>query len=386
MVRLLERQHLKRTADVAKKNTVKPAQTQVEEITDALTKRKKPETVKIKDLLSTGSTLLNLACSGKSRGGLSKGHYYHFVGDSESGKSFITCTCFAEAAINDSFHPYTFVYDNAEDGMLADVEYFFGRKTAERILPPNCDKNGPKFSSTIEEFYFHLEDALKCGPCIYVLDSIDALGTDTEAEQFQDAKIAHEKGKEGKGTYGTARAKINSSYIRQVLGKLKETGSILIIISQTRDNIGFGSQFNPKVSGGGHALKFYATLQLWSSVKREEKTDYNGKSRSQGIIATVKVKKNRQTGRKSSVDIPIYWSTGIDDVGGNIDYLIEEGHWTETKKVITASEWDIKGNKKYIVEYVEENDLQVELAAVVSKVWNEIEAAVAVQRKSRYES
>ncbi len=359
-----------------------------EEVKESLSApRKKPETVKLKDLLSTGSTLLNLACSGKSRGGLSKGHYYHLVGDSESGKSFLACTCFAEAAINTEFSGYQLIYDNAEDGMLADVSHFFGKKAALRIKPPRQEGKTDVFSRTVEEFYYNLDNALAAGPCIYIQDSQDALGTDAEADQFEDNKAAHEKGKEGKASYGTARAKLNSSYIRQVLHKLKETGSILIVISQTRDNIGFGAQFNPKTSGGGHALKFYSTLQMWSSIKREEKTDYNGKPRSQGIIANVKVKKNRQTGRKSSVDIPIYWSSGIDDVGGNIDYLIEEGHWKETKGVITNTDFSIGScKKKELVKFIEENDLEVELAGIVSKVWHEIEDAIAVRRKSRYGS
>lgn len=385
----------------------KAAETQ--EIIDALTKRKKPETVKIKDSLSTGSTLLNLACSGKQRGGLSRGHYYHFVGGSESGKSFLACTCFAEASINPNFDDYQFIYDSPEDGMLADVHHFFGKKAATRIKPPRTTKSGlPQPSVTIEEFFYNLSDALDRGPCIWVEDSLDALGTGAETDQFETNKKAHEDGKDAKGSYGTARAKVNSGYFREVLQRVRETGSILIIISQTRDNIGFGATFNPKVFGGGHALTFYATLQLWSSVKREEKVDYAGKPRSQGIIATVKVKKNRQTGRKSSVDIPIYWSSGIDDVGGNIDYLIEEGHWCNksdgdednkkvkakvngekpkrTPSVINAVEFKKTLKKHQLVKYIEDNDLEVELAAIVAKVWHTIEDAVAVQRKSRYET
>jgi hypothetical protein len=82
--------------------------------------------------LSTGSTLLNLACSGKVSGGFIKGHYYHFVGDSSSGKTFLCLTCLAEAAINPHFDDYQLIHDDAENGSLFDFGKFFGPKMAGR--------------------------------------------------------------------------------------------------------------------------------------------------------------------------------------------------------------------------------------------------------------
>ena len=71
-----------------------------------------------RDLLSTGSTLLNLACSENPFGGFLKGKYYLLVGDSDSGKTFLSMSCFAEAMIQKPFKNYRLIYDYVEDGML----------------------------------------------------------------------------------------------------------------------------------------------------------------------------------------------------------------------------------------------------------------------------
>ena len=54
-----------------------------------LKKKKKHKKLTGKDFLSTGSTLLNLACTGKPYRGFAKGKYYFIVGDSSSGKTFL---------------------------------------------------------------------------------------------------------------------------------------------------------------------------------------------------------------------------------------------------------------------------------------------------------
>src|SRR5512146_1975034 len=107
-------------------------------------------------LRSTGSTLLNMACSGKAGGGFLKGKYYFIVGDSASGKTFLSMTCFAEAALSDAFKDYRLIYDNVEDGMLMDLDALFGERVADKVEPPELVDDQPVYSDTIESFYFHL--------------------------------------------------------------------------------------------------------------------------------------------------------------------------------------------------------------------------------------
>lgn len=341
--------------------------------------------IKLSDLLSTGSTLLNLCCSGKTRGGFAKGTYIHLVGDSASGKTFLSMTCFAEAMANKEFENYRLVFDDAEGGALMDIERFFGKKVAERIEPPKGTVDDPKNSSTVQEFFYNLTDNLKQDrPCLYVLDSMDAIDSDQESKKFDEQKQAYEEGKTTAGTYGVDKAKAISQGFRRVIPLLRKSKSILIIISQTRDNLGFG--FEPKTSSGGRALRFYAGLVMWSSIKGTITKTVKGKPRQLGIISEILLKKNRLTGKLRKMQVPISHSHGIDDTESCIDYLIDEGHWTSNKKTggLSAPEFDFTGNKEKLIRQIEENDDEPKLRKLVGEVWNEIEEATRVERKKRY--
>lgn len=358
------------------------------DIKKKLQQRKKKTKLSPDDFLSTGSTLLNLALTGKPNCGFVKGKYHFIVGDSTSGKTFLSLTCLAEAANNPRYKKHRFIYDDAEGGALMDIERFFGSKVAKRIRPPEKTKDGEAvYSHSIEDFYYHVDDALqKDRPFIYILDSMDSLTSEAEQEKFHKQKKAHRKGKKSAGSFGDGKAKKNSSGIRSLMGPLGESDSILIIINQTRDNIGFGSQFNPKSRSGGHALRFYATWEIWSSVVGQLKRTFKGKDRELGITCRVKIKKNRITGRKRTVDIPIYHSFGIDDIGSCVNFLIEEKHWTKKKSgKIIADDFDFAGPREKLIQYIEDEGMEMDLRDLVGEVWNSIEKACAVKRKKRYE-
>lgn len=341
--------------------------------------------------LSTGSGLLNLACTDNVDRGFLSGNYYYFVGDSSSGKTFICMTCFAEAANNHAFDKYTFVFINAENGAHMDYEKFFGAKMAKRLKIIEA-----KDCRTVQDFYYKIFDLLSEGPCLIILDSMDALSDKDEQKKFKQKKDDQEQGKDGKGSYGVSKAKTNSTDLRVVFNKVVETGSILIMISQTRDRIGFGAQFNPKTRSGGNALTFYAGCELWTSQGGHLTTTYKGKKREQGIVSAIRLKKNRLSGKDRSVRVPIYHSAGIDDVGSCIDYLVDEKHWATTKKEkedgyqkiaegkITAPEFDFTGSREKLREHIIQNGLRSQLYAIVQSVWDDIEANCAVLQEQRY--
>jgi len=330
------------------------------------------------DFLSTGSTMLNLAITGHPKRGFAKGKFYFLVGDSASGKTFLSLTCLAEAAQNKQFKNYRFIYDNAEDGAMMDIEKFFGKKVHDQMKYPETG-----YSTTIEEFYFNVDDAIKFGkPFIYILDSMDSLSSESEQEKFDATKKAHRKGKDTTGSYGDGKAKKNSGNLRRLLGPLGKSGSILLILNQTRDNLGFG--FEKKTRSGGRALRFYATVEMWSSIQKKIKKTVKGKERQLGVKCKIQIKKNRITGRERSVLVPIYHSTGIDDIGSCVDFLIEEKHWPTQKGMIKAKEFEYKGKIEKFIQLAEEKEWEMDIADVVGEVWNEIEEACKIKRKPRY--
>lgn len=331
------------------------------------------------DFLSTGSTLLNLAISDRTDGGLFKGGYFYFVGDSVSGKTFLCMTCLAEAARREAFDNYDYVYDGTtENGALMDIRSFFGSKVEKRLIVQN--------SETVEDMYFSLDDRLNKGkPFIMIVDSMDGLDSEGDTSKFREQKKDFRKGREMKGSYGDGKAKTNSQNLRKMLTRLRKTGSILIVIGQTRDNIGAMGYGDKRTRAGGRSLKFYAQLEMWSSVAEKIRKKVNGKNRDIGIRSKIQIKKNRVNGKDRTVFVLIYHSFGIDDVGACIDYLIDEKYWKGTRERVSAPEFKFSGPKSKLIRKIEKNNLERELRAVVRKVWHRIEEQCTIKRKTRYE-
>lgn len=331
--------------------------------------------------LSTGSTLLNLACSGNPEYGYRAGGYYFFVGDSSSGKSFFSWYCFAEACRNKDFNDYKLVFNNAENGSLMSIEKFFGKKAKERVQVMK--------SPHLDHFYSHLGGMLKNEEkVIYILDSMDALKPKSDLDYTEKKQKADEKGKEAAGNYGTAKAKLNSQNMPSINSGLEKTGSILLVISQTRDNLGFGAMFNPKTRSGGTSLKFYAQLEIWTSIKEHltKTATGRGKVLETGIVSKIHVKKNRLTGKDRKVFVPVYHSCGLDDTGSMVSYLCEWKHWNKEKGgTIQATEFDFSGPEEKLIKKIEEEDQATKLKEITTKVWNEVEESVVVERKARYD-
>jgi len=341
------------------------------------------------NLLSTGSTTLNLAISNNPHGAFLPGRYYFVVGDSSSGKTFVTLTCFAESTSHPLYKDYELYYDGAEFGNNIDMVRFFGEKTAARVKPPRVDENGVGLPSfTIEDFYDNVWAALgRERPMIYVLDSMDALTSEQEVAKAESDKKAREEGNDYSGIMTDGKAKINSQRLRPVVNKLGVHGSILIILNQTRDSM---AKFGPKKTrSGGRALKFYATVEIWTSRKSTINQTVRGSARQVGIVVEAECKKNRITGGEHTVEFPIYHSYGIDDIGSCIEYLITEGTFPK----VTKQSIEPKGllgvpqiTPAKLAEMVSEDaDLLYKLRDMCGQTWNEIIALSSLKRKPRYE-
>lgn len=347
--------------------------------------------------LSSGSTMLNLACTGRVDIGYIPDYYYVWCGRTGSGKTYINLASLAEASINPAFKDHDLYYDAPESGAQMSIEQHYGSELARRIKPPSGTRQEPKHSKTLEGFYNNVFNALETGPFVYVLDSMDALPTDDEWRDFQKKNKDRNKNdgevpKNESGSYHTERARTNSHYLRLLFNQLQGSNSILIVIFQSREAIGFGSQFNPDTRGGGNAPTFFAGLELWSKVESHIHTSYKSNKIEQGVICEVKVKKGRITGKNRSVSIPIYNSFGIDDVGGMIDFLCEWKRWKRDSKSRDINEGSIKAaefsdvplSREDLVQLIIQKNYENELKEIVQETWDEIENAASVVRKSRY--
>lgn len=344
--------------------------------------KKKEET----RLASVGSTLLNCAMSDNYRGGAALGKMVNIIGESSAGKTFLAETMLAEAANNPQFDEYRLILDDSEHAHEIDTNYLFGEKAAERIKAPKYDSEGdPVYSDTVEQFFANVNRILDEGtPTIYCLDSLDTLTDNAELERADEyVKVDEGKQKEISGTYGMAKAKLLSQLFRTVKKKLADTNSILLIISQTRDNIAaFGAGAPKKVRSGGKALEFYCTHVIWlSSIKSI--TDSASKIKL-GNMVEAKVSKNKLTGKVRTVTFPLLYSYGIDDIESCIDFLVDMKYIGKSGAFLNFPGLDKPIYKKDLVTYVEKNDMVDEIRAKVGELWAKRENDLIPARRPRF--
>lgn len=345
-------------------------------------------------LIPTGSTLLNLALSDDPYGGFVLGTMANIIGDSQAGKTFLLWSCFAEVTYNEKFDDHELNYDEPESAFAFNVPKLFGAKVEDRV-------NRDTVSESVEEFHDNVIEKLNNGETfIYGLDSLDAIAPEDEIER--DIR---------KGTFGAGKPKLMSEMFRKITTKIKNTNSLLFVISQTRDNIGvmFGDK---RTRSGGRALKFFSTHELWLAVKEHIKV----KDRNVGTYVRVKISKNKITGKERIVEFPIYYDYGIDDITSCIDFLMQEKFWAkgseEKKKAVqrkgsavrAAMSGDEEKKKKerglidtkgsFGKEPIQFENLRLmiaenpekkkKLVEVVTKAWREIEASLATSLPPKY--
>jgi len=351
--------------------------------------------------IDTGSTLLNLACSDRVDGGFPIGKMVNLIGDSSSGKTFVALTSMACVAHNPCMEDWLLKYDDSEQADSFNKELLFGKKAASKIKEPSrmiVKKKGSKPKEVVGSsvLFEDMESALECEldrgvPIYFVEDSFDALSDKAEQKHTKDRLKAHNSGTETTGTYGMSKAKNASTFFRQVVGKIRKTGSFLLIVSQTRADINPRSRAT-KNRSGGKALKFYASLEIWMVDSKKITRTVSGITEKIGMISTIKVTKNKITGKYREVDIPIYYSYGIDDIGSCIDYLIKMKTWKCPKggQTITVPQWKVKGkalalSRKKLITYIETKEGKIDsMKALVQKTWDTFEESLKEDRNPRF--
>lgn len=353
----------------------------------------KAATMQRSDYVSSGSTLINLAAAGVPWGWMGKGHYYWLSGISGSGKTWLNLTTFAEAANNPDWDDYDLIFDNPEDGALMDFGHFFGSKMEQRIAFPKGIEDGrATHSITIEDFYTSIISRLravqagKARKFVWFLDSMDALTSKYEVKKIDEKIREADGGSQAKGDYGDGKAAMNSRYIRHVVHMLSKTGCVLIVVSQSRDNID-GGMFEPKnITAGGRALKYYATWQMFAAKGKKIEKTVQGAKYQTGMHCRVNIQKNRLTGKEWTVEVPIYHSYGLDEVGSCVQWLLDVKHWKGGgQSKINAVELGLDCRQDKLIDAIEAQNKEPLLSKIVTKKWREIEERLVLKRKKRYE-
>lgn len=343
-------------------------------------------------LIPSGSIMLNLACSDDCSGAYRPGTIVNLIGDTSAGKSFLALTMLATICYDKRFDNYDLYYDDAEQTNEFDLDYLFNKKDAKftnRLIL----KNSVYAEETGDEIHEACKKALgKNGrPFIYITDSWDVLRSKYEEKKEQVNIGKRKRAQQEEGSYGDGKAKMLHKFCRLNIGKIKETNSLWVIVSQTKDNFGPDAMFNPKIVTGGNAIKFFPSHRVWLTIiQRFYKTE-----REIGIASKIKVVKNKFSGKRRNIIIPLFYDYGVDDISSMINFLNSKyggEHWkTRTKTIegksttaIDAKELGVFLKEKALVKYIEDNSLENDLKQVSETVWNDIEESLKLGRKPKF--
>jgi RecA/RadA recombinase len=315
--------------------------------------------VRFDKVVSTGSTLLDLAISGKRirGGGIPGGVVVEVFGASGTGKTAIL----EEIAASIQSKNGEIKYLDPEGRLDSEYAELFGVDlTKQNYEKPN----------TVTEMFEHVTKAkFKRDDVIngILTDSLAALSTDMEMSEDGDKR-------------GQRRAKEFSEGFRKSCRIIENTNMLLVCSNQVRE--GEHGEYSP----GGKAIPFYASIRIKVAVpfikgvssKIIKSVDVNGKKHDKviGIRSACEL-------IKSSVDDPfrkcvisIMFGYGIDDIRDNLQYL---------KEMRGLKSYNGGDDKSFVsmeaaIAHVEEKGYRKKIREDVIDLWEEIDNKFAVKR------
>jgi recombination protein RecA len=269
--------------------------------------------------VDAGNLAINYACSGKFiAGGFPGGRIIEAFGPEASGKSFLGY-CFMHA-----------IQKQKGIAILLDCERSSGSEFAERCGHVDPDSLLVYDPITLEQVEKKINVVVKAirakfpdKPIGIVWDSIGVNPSNREwneqelPENPTQAQISAAGGNERPGE----RAKIANKVLRSLNPFLNDQNATLYVINQVRKKIGVIYGNDETTSGGGEALKFYASLRLRCGAPKsfqDKKTKLP-----LGVNMSVTNKKNRHfTPGVKIENVPLFFNTGINPLGGLMDALL----------------------------------------------------------------
>lgn len=264
------------------------------------------------EFITTGCALLDEVMGG----GYALGRMSNIIGDKSTGKTLLAieaCGNFAKK-FADGVIRYAEAEAAFDQGYAGALGMPLDRVQFADWKPRDKKADADASDRTVEWVFEDITETLESlngRPCMYVVDSLDALSDRAELARGMDA-----------GSYGMEKAKRLGELFRRLVGKMEDSRMCLIIISQVRDNIGvtFGSKYK---RSGGHAMDFYATHCLWLSNLGQMHKTIRGIKRTIGVNIKAQCQKNKIGLPWRQCDFPILFGYGIDDASAHANWLVE---------------------------------------------------------------
>lgn len=308
-------------------------------------------------VVSTGSTLLDLAISGGRipGGGIPSGILVEIYGQEGSGKTAILAEICASAQSKKGEIRF-----RDPEGRL-DKEY-------ATIYGINIEKDffDYKRPDTVKQLFKDLKDWEPESDSINVFcaDSVAAISTEMEMED-EDKR-------------GQKQAKEFSQNLRKSGRILARENLLTVFTNQVRE--GEHGETTP----GGRGIRFYASLRIRTSqtdmIVKKKKLKPSGVEvkKTIGIVTTCYIKKSTVDSPYRMCDIHILFGYGIDDIRGNLQYL---------KDITKDSMYDCFGKRFHgvdlAIEYIEKNELQNKLKQLVIDTWESVDKEFEMKREPK---
>lgn len=319
--------------------------------------RKEDYEGKTEQMISTGSTLLDLAISGGRvyGGGIPGGILVEVFGPAGCGKTVLLC----EIAGSVQRQGGQVMFRDPEARLNKEYAKLFGLKPDEILY--DCPDTISEMFRPVRDW--HPEPAGKVHGVF--VDSLTALTTEMEMED-QDK-------------YGMRRAKEFSEELRKVCRVLKNRNFLMVGSNQIRQNVDAVAWGEKYKSPGGEALGFYASLRLKCSKPEKIKKKASNMEAVIGVRTKVEVYKSSVWKPYRSAYVTILFDYGIDDIMENLKYL---------KMVKRDTVYKVGGKKlsyslTEAIRIVEEDGLEEQLRKEVIDTWMEIEKAFSTDRKPK---
>lgn len=337
--------------------------TQIQQTINMPVKKKREYDGDMGRVISTGSTLLDLAISGGRirGGGLPLGILVEIFGPSGCGKTVLLSEI--AGAVQRSGGDLTFF----------DPEARLNQQFA-RIFGLDTTKLDYKQPSTVTELFQAVrawEPRSKKDINGIFADSLAALSTDLEIDNKDGDKM------------GMRRAKEFSEELRKTCRVLANEGYLMVCSNQVRVNVDAGIYGQKYTTPGGESIGFYSSLRLQarkpSEIKVKEKVAGKEISRTIGVQSEIRVFKSSIWKPYRTASISILFDYGIDDIRENLQFI---------KDYTKNTMYTLGGEKLAVsldnsIRMVEERNAEKELKEEVIDLWEMIESKFEVDRKPK---
>ena len=313
-------------------------------------------------MVSTGSTLLDLAISGGRvrGGGIPGGILVEIFGPSGSGKTVLLCEI--AGAVQRLKGDVRF------DDPEARLNQQFARMFDLEINPDNY--NTPE---TVTEVFQGVRKWEPKGTSINgsFADSLAALSTDLEMTKDEGDKM------------GMRRAKEFSEQLRKICRHLTKTNLLMVCSNQVRENPDAGNYAPKTTTPGGKAIGFYASLRIQArnpeKIKMKKTVAGREVMRVIGIRTVFEVFKSSIWKPFRSSPVTILFDYGVDDIRENLQFVK-----TYTKNTTyTVNDISLDRSLENAIKKVEDQNLVEELREQVIDLWEDIESKFNSSRKQK---